>query len=133
MTGFCHVRPPSVERLVRTAAPDTESSIASVEIIQTSCSGSYATAGSLIRAHGPAGVAKIVVAGSMPVVHVRPAFVVVAQPMLLEPPSKKRPVWNVATTVLPQPKESGSSCVRCWLVGFVYGSELIGVATTLPA
>ncbi len=54
----------------------------------------------------------------MPVVHVRPAFVVVAQPMLLEPPSKKRPVWNVATTVLPQPNESGSSCVRCWLSGF---------------
>jgi hypothetical protein len=82
---------------------------------------------------GPAGVAKIVVAGSIPVVHVRPAFIVVAQPMLLEPPSKKRPVWNVVTTVFPQPNESGSSCVRCWLDWFVYGSELIGVATTLPA
>ncbi len=57
MTGFCQVSPPSVERLVSTAAPDTESSIASVEIIQTSSWGSYATAGSLMRAHGPAGVA----------------------------------------------------------------------------
>jgi hypothetical protein len=42
-----------------------------------------------------------------------------------------RPVWNAATTVLPWPKESGSTCVRCWLDEFVYGSELIGVATTL--
>jgi hypothetical protein len=30
----------SVERLVSTAAPDTDASIASVEIIQTLCSGS---------------------------------------------------------------------------------------------
>jgi hypothetical protein len=67
----------------------------------------------------------------MPVVQVRSAFVVVAQPMLLAPPSKKRPVWNVATTVFPYPKESGSSCVLCWLDWFVYGSELIGVAITL--
>ena len=33
-------------------------------------------------------------------VHVRPAFVVVAQPMLLDPPpTLNRPVWKVATTV----------------------------------
>jgi hypothetical protein len=70
----------------------------------------------------------------MPVVQVRPAFVVVAQPMLLEPPpTLNRPVWKVATTVLPKPNESGSTCVRCWLDWFVYESELIGVATTLPA
>ena len=57
---------------------------------------------------GPAGVAKTVVPGSMPVVQVRPAFVVVAQPMLLEPPpALNRPVWNVATTVLPKPKRVG--------------------------
>src|SRR5262249_3239749 len=34
---------------------------------------------------------------------------------------------------VPQPNESGSSRVRCWLDSFVYGSELIGVPTTLPA
>jgi hypothetical protein len=69
----------------------------------------------------------------MPVDHVRPAFVVVAQPMLLEPPLlTKRPVWNVATTVVPYPNESGSTWVRCWLDEFMYGSELIGVAITLP-
>jgi hypothetical protein len=44
-TGSPQVRPPSVERLVSTAAPETEASIASVEIIQTPWSGSYATAG----------------------------------------------------------------------------------------
>jgi len=64
---------------------------------------------------------------------VRPAFVVVAHPMLLEPPpTLKRPVWNAATTLVPKLNESGSTCVRCWLDWFVYGSELIGVATTLP-
>src|SRR6478735_3132496 len=69
----------------------------------------------------------------MPVVQVRPAFVVVAQPMLLEPPpTLNRPVWKVATTVLPKPNESGSTWVLCWLDWFVYGSALIGVATTLP-
>ena len=34
--------------------------------------------------------------------------------------------------MFPKPNESGSTWVRCWLDGFVYGSELIGVATTLP-
>ena len=73
---------------------------ARVEIIQTPCIGSYATEGSLIRDQGPPSL--IVVPGSMPVVHVRPAFVVVAQPMLLEPPpTLNRPVWNVVTTVFP--------------------------------
>jgi hypothetical protein len=41
------------------------------------------------------------VPGSLPVVQVTPQFVEVAQPMLLEPPSKKRPVWKVATIVSP--------------------------------
>ena len=114
VTGGPHVRPPSVERLVRIALGDPNGAEpvpnASVEIIQTSCIGSYATAGSLTRAHGPAGVANTVVPGSMPVVQVRPAFVVVAQPMLLAPPpALNRPVWNVPTTVLPKPKESGST------------------------
>ncbi|HWO63048.1 MAG TPA: hypothetical protein VNO31_23750, partial [Umezawaea sp.] len=29
--------------------------------------------------------------------------------------------------------ESGSTWVACWLFGFVYGSLLIGVASTVPA
>ena len=53
--------------------------------------------------------------------------------MLLEPPSKKRPVWNVATIVFPKANESGSTWVLCWLDVFVYGSLLIGVASTVPA
>lgn len=69
----------------------------------------------------------------MPVVQFRPPFVEVAQPMLLAPPSKTRPVWKVATIVFPKPNESGSTCVACWLSEFVYGSLLIGVARTLPA
>ena len=53
--------------------------------------------------------------------------------MLLEPPSKNRPVWMVATIVLPKANESGSTCAACWLDPLVYGSLLIGVAITLPA
>jgi hypothetical protein len=82
-------------------APKVEAPIpnTSVEIIQTSCSGSYATAGSLMKDQGPPWW--IVVPGSIPVVQVRPAFVVVAQPILLAPPPKTRPVWKATTTVLP--------------------------------
>ena len=61
----------------------------------------------------------IVVAGRLPVVQVRPALVVVAQAMLLAPPSKTRPVWKAVTTVLPCANESGSTWVLCWLSGFV--------------
>src|SRR6186997_3208943 len=69
----------------------------------------------------------------MPVVHVRPELVEVAQPRLLEPPLSKRPVWKVATIVFPNANESASTCVLCWLDEFVYGSLLIGVASTVPA
>jgi len=84
-----------------------------------------------MRAQGPPW--KMVVPGSIPVVQCLPASVEVAQPMLLAPPSKKRPVWKVPTIVLPNANESGSTCVLCWLDAFVYGSELIGVAITLAA
>src|SRR5215216_705303 len=84
-----------------------------------------------MKDHGPPWW--IVVPGSIPVVQVRPAFVVVAHPMLLAPPPKTRPVWKAATTVLPWPNESGSTWVLCWLSVFVYGSWLIGVGSTLPA
>ena len=42
----------------------------------------------------------------------------------------KRPSWKAATIVLPKEKVSGSTCVACWLVEFVYGSELILVSGT---
>ena len=55
-----------------------------VEIIQTSCKGSYATAGSLIRAQGPP--SNCVVPGRTPVTQWRPPSVEVDQAMLLAPP-----------------------------------------------
>src|SRR5581483_7270063 len=42
-----------------------------------------------------------------------------------EPPSVKRPDWNAATIGEPEANVSGSTCVLCWLVPFVNGSELI--------
>ena len=48
--------------------------------------------------------------GSSPLVQVTPLSVEVAQPMLSEPPSVKRPPpWNVPTMVLPKENVSGSS------------------------
>jgi len=47
------------------------------------------------------------------------------------PPSVKRPDWNADTMVLPDENESGSTCVACWLVVLVKGSELILVSGTL--
>ena len=86
-----------------------------------------------MRDHGPGGVAKTVVSGSMPVVHVRPAFVVVAHPMLLE----------AAADVEPSGLEGGDDRVfvaeRVGLdlgavlaLRVLVGVEVIGVATTLP-
>src|SRR5436309_3365585 len=45
--------------------------------------------------------------------------------MFDEPPLKNRPTWKADTMVLPEEKVSGSTSVACWLVLFVYGSELI--------
>ena len=50
--------------------------------------------------------------------------------MSLAPPLKKRPTWNVATTVPWCANVSGSSSVACWLVVFVYGSALTWVSGT---
>src|SRR2546423_8695808 len=50
--------------------------------------------------------------------------------MSLAPPLKKQPTWNAATTVPWSANVSGSSSVACWLVGFVYGSELTWVSAT---
>ena len=74
--GFFHVSPPSVERFASTARPVTLASMARPVASQTSCFGSYATDGSLIRAHVPAGVAKTVVPGRRPV---RPRLAVVGR------------------------------------------------------
>src|SRR5437762_1080380 len=62
--------------------------------------------------------------GRKPCVQVAPPSAEVAQPMSEEPPSKKRPLWNAATTVPPYENESGSTWVLCWLVALVNGSEL---------
>src|SRR2546425_71847 len=48
--------------------------------------------------------------------------------MLEAPPFQKRPTWKAETIVWPQPKLSGSSSVRCWLVLLWYGSLLIWVS-----
>src|SRR5438874_8951054 len=75
----------------------------------------------------------MVVPVSTPFVHVRPASCDVDQARLLEPPFVKRPLCATATIVSPKLNESGSSCVLCWLVLFVYGSELIGCGRVLAA
>src|SRR2546423_343883 len=53
--------------------------------------------------------------------------------MLEDPPSKKRPTWNVDTRVLPDANVSGSTSVACWLDALVYGSRLIGVSAAPAA
>src|SRR5438034_258715 len=75
----------------------------------------------------------MVVPGSTPFVHVRPASCDVDQARLLEPPFVKRPLCATATIVSPKLNESGSSCVLCWLVLFVYGSELIACGACFGA
>src|ERR671928_1089403 len=131
-TGFPHVRPPFVERLVRTALPSTPlvSVRARVETIQTLCLASYATEGSVARSYGPAGFVNFVIPGRVPLVHETPLFVEVAQPMPDDPPSKKRPLCAAATIVEPKENVSGSTTVLCWLVEFVNGSVKIRVSAT---
>src|SRR5918912_3294430 len=127
-TGLFHVAPPFVERLRVTAAPFKFASSASPETIQTLCRASYATDGSLTRAHGPAGVELTVMPGSCWAVHDDPLFVETETPMSDDPPSVKRPHCAVATIVLPNEYVSGSTIVACWLVAFV--NETGGVIVT---
>ena len=70
----------------------------------TRCTASYAIDGSLARP----------TPGRRPDRHVRPASSDDAQPMRPAPPSSKRPTWNVATTVDPKEKLSGSAMLACW-------------------
>src|SRR5689334_23267091 len=114
--------------------PSPLASIPSPSASQTLSCGSNATDGSLMRGHWPPELT--VVPGRPPVVQVRPLSCDVEKTMLLDPPPPyQRPDWLTPTMVLPQEKESGSTWVLCWcpLPPSVYGSLLIGVATTLPA
>src|ERR671939_531095 len=129
-TGLFHVAPPFVERLRVTAAPFRLASSASPETIQTLCRASYATDGSLTRAHGPAGVELTVRPGSCCAVHDDPLFVETETPRSDDPPSVKRPHCAAATIVLPNPCVSGSTIVACWLVAFVNGSVAMIVGGT---
>ena len=67
----------------------------------------------------------VVVDGRKPCVQDTPPLVLVDQPMLVPPPLKIRPTWNVLTMVEPQANVSGSTSVACAPGGTVYGSELI--------
>src|ERR671928_282395 len=130
LIGLFHVAPPFVERLRVTAAPFTLASIPSPETIQTLCRASYATDGSLMRAHGPGGVEFTVMPGSCWEVHDVPLFVETDTPMSDDPPSVKRPHCAAATIVLPNEYVSGSTIVACWLVEFVNGSVAMIVTAT---
>src|SRR5438874_5994315 len=101
--------------------------MASAAISHTWWRGSKPTLGSLARSYGPAGEELAVSDGRNPLLHVAPASFDVAQPMSELPPSVKRPDWNAETIVFPDANVSGSTCVWCWLVVFVKGSELIWV------
>src|SRR5256714_1086211 len=132
VNAFPKLKPPLVERLVRTALPSTPlvSVRASVETSQTLCLASYATDGSVARSYGPAGFVNFVIPGRVPLVHETPLFVEVDHPMPDDPPSKKRPLCAAATIVEPKENVSGSTTVLCWLVAFVNGSAKICVSAT---
>src|SRR5205809_7903013 len=103
-------------------------------ISQVLCAASKATEGSLTRSYGSAAPALKVRPGRKPgVPQVAPPSPERAKPMSVAPPLKKRPTWNVPTTVLPAAKVSGSTSVACWLVGFVNGSLLTRVSGTLAS
>src|SRR5215467_6885797 len=87
--------------------------MASQEMSQAPWRKSKATARSLTAKNGPAGVETTVVEGRKPWLQEMPPLCEVAQPMLQEPPLKMRPTWNVATTVEPKAKVSGSTSVAC--------------------
>src|SRR5438132_9255347 len=97
---------------------DVRGASVSVAISQTPCSASYATTGSDERVCVPGGFDSTVRFGSVPVCHVRPASIEVAQPVPDAAPFwTNRPTWNAATTVELQAKLSGSTAVSCWLPG----------------
>jgi hypothetical protein len=102
---------PSAERLTRSA--DSLSEKPSVAISQTPCSESYATDGSLARENVLRGCEETVKRGSRPFRQWRPVSFEAAKPMFRAPPLERRATWNVATTVEPHAKLSGSASVAC--------------------
>src|SRR2546428_446624 len=110
VTGASQVKPPSKDRLARTALPTTLKSMASPAMIQELVLGSVADGGSAVRFHGPGGFEYCVGVGRLPVVQVPPVSGEVGPPVLSEPPSGNRPPpWKVPTMVLPYEYVSGSS------------------------
>jgi len=109
------VRPPSVDLLTSTAAPRTSAVGASEETIQTLCRASYAVTGLVVRANVPPPIGGwFVCPGSGPeAASVVPLFVSVANPVPDAPPSKKRPICAVTTSVEPNANVSGSTAVAC--------------------
>src|SRR5206468_1000215 len=87
--------------------------------------------GSLALSYGPVEPELNVKCRNPGASHVAPPSPDRTKPMSLPPPLKKRPTWNVATTVAPKANVSGSTSVACWLVVFTYGSTLTCVSGTL--
>src|SRR4029079_15758152 len=113
-------------RLITTAAPSGPGSVRpSDEIIHTLCLASNATTGSVVRLKRSLEVGAR--PGSTSEVNVAPPSVDVANAVLDAPPSKKRPTWEVTTSVEPNANVSGSTAVACWLVGLENGSGMTAV------
>src|SRR5262245_14696825 len=114
LTGALHVRPSSVERFTNTVGTTRFGSSGIEEISHVLCAASYATLGSLTRSNGLAAPELNVMPGKKPgAPHVAPPSPERANPMSVAPPLKKRPTWNVATTVDPLADVSGSTSVAC--------------------
>src|SRR4051795_11287223 len=132
LTGVLHVRPSSVERLTNTVGTSRLGNNGIDEISHVLWAASKATLGSLTRSNGLAAPELNDMPGRKPgASHVAPPSPERAKPMSVAPPLKKRPTWNVATTVEPFANVSGSSSVACWLVELANGSELTRVSGTL--
>src|SRR5215467_13521124 len=132
-TGELQLSPSSVERLTRTVGTTPVGSSGMELISQAPSAASKATEGSLTASYGlPVAPDVEVRPGRKPgSPQVAPPSPERAKPMSVEPPLTNRPTWNVATTVLPAAKVSGSTSVACWLVEFVNGSLLTRVSVTL--
>jgi hypothetical protein len=107
MTGVLQRRPSS-ERLIRRRLES--GATPSVAISHTPWTASYDTTGSLAFPV-PGGLEAAVTPGRNPARHVRPPSREVAKPINVAAPSAMRADWNVVTTVLPNEKLSGSTCV----------------------
>src|SRR5947208_2016195 len=126
-----HVRPSSVDRFTKTVGTLTFGRSGIDETSHTPCAASYATLASLTRSYRLDASPELKVSCRKPgASQVAPPSPERTTPMSLAPPLKKRPTWKAATTVPWSANVSGSTSVACWLVGFVYGSELTCVSAT---